>query len=63
MNHSHVGESVGISEIRRFASPRSLEALLTRIFAFMRPGSSGKNIKKNSGHYELTKKFLKNFRK
>jgi hypothetical protein len=29
----------------------------------MRPGSSGKNIKKNSGHYELTKKFLKNFRK
>lgn len=37
----YVGESDGISEIRRFASHRSQEVLLTRIFAFMMPGCSG----------------------
>ncbi len=37
----YVEESTGISEIRRFASRHSLKVLLTRIFAFMWPGSSG----------------------
>lgn len=58
----YVGESAGISEIRRFASHRSRDVLPARIFAFIRPGSSGKNIKKIR-HCEFIKISQKNFRK